>query len=213
MAGRRLRGSVAAIVLTLLAAASLAACAAPHGKGGAESLPFGEWQEIDIAQEDLTLTAELPLTIASLYRRSDTKFAVQDYYRLDGRDGVEGYILTLRNPGASLPDSMMLEMRQARLFHAYARRQPETRAHGLDINLVHYFPKRNAHTVGHYTTAPYPDRKGSCFFARIGFLLSGSDPGELPPGAIDTYIQAMLCGDPIDEAQLVAALEKTQISR
>lgn len=155
---------------------------------------------------------EIPLAFASLHRRSDTKFIVQDFYFLNGREGVEGYLLSIRNPGGSLPEDTMLEMRQARLFHAYARKQPETRQRGLEIGIVHGFPKDDPHTVGHYTVASHADGKESCFFARIGLLLSDGDRSELPPGAIDTLVQAMLCGDQVNERPLVAALQKTAIA-
>jgi hypothetical protein len=213
MERRQIRSGFAFRMLGLFAAVSLSACASSRSGGGAEDLPAREWQEIPVAQADLNLPEQLPLAISSMHRRSDTKFIVEDFYRFDGSEGIEGYILTVRNPGASLPEGTMLEMRQARLFHAYARQQPETRQHSLKIGIVHGIPKIDSHNVGHYTTAPYSNGKGSCFFARIGFLLSDADRSALPPGAIDTLVQVMLCGDRVDEQQLVAALQKTAIAR
>jgi hypothetical protein len=209
----RLRDKLTCIALGVLAAISISACASSSDSNGPEAHFYGEWEEIPVSKADLNLKEAMPLVVGSLHRRSDTNFLVENFYLFTDNNGVEGYIRTIRNPGGSLPEKAMLEMRQARLFHAYARQQPEARQHSLDIGIIRGFPKRDAHTVGHYTTAPYPDATGSCFFAQIGFLLSDGDRSELPPGAIDTLVQATLCGDRVDEQQLVAALQKTAIAR
>ena len=213
MADRRLCDKAAAIVLGLLAAASLVACASPHDSGGAESLPPGEWQEIPAAQADLNLAQSLPVKADAIYRRVDATQQVEDYYGFYGGAGIEGYVVTTRVPHGSLAEKTMLEMRQIRLLYYLVRDHPVTSQRQLEIGLFHGLKKDSPHTVGDYGTAESRNGQGQCFFGRLGKLLEQENKNGSYPGAIDTAVFAVLCGDDVNEDRLVVALEEAALAK
>jgi len=206
-----MHNKVLSTALALLTASLLFACA-PDSERPTVYLLSNEWEEISLVEADLTLFEELPVSASSLHRRGERKSEIEDFFVFSGSAGIEGYVMTSRRPGRSFPEETMLGMRQARLFHAYARQQPETLEHRLKIGIVYGFPKDHPHTVGHYTTALNGTGPGTCFLARIGLLLADDGAG-LPPAAIDTIVQVALCGDQVEAEQLVTALRETAVKR
>ena len=204
---------VAFAILTLLTAISLAGCATQQsGQKPSKFVLSNDWVAISVSESDLTLPEELHLPANSLHRRSGKASEIEDLYLFEGGAGVEGYILTSRVSDSSFPDEIMLEMRQARLFHSYARQQPETAQYEWQFETISFFPRTHPHSVGHYATVPSKNGQVQCFFARLGTLLDRESINSLPPGAIDTVVKAALCGKRIDEAELVAALQHIDIA-
>ncbi|WP_420345799.1 hypothetical protein [Pelagibius sp.] len=194
---------------------SIAACSGVQnsaGTGTSIELP-GRWDPIASADADLTLAKTLPVDAASFHRRTDVPQQIEDYYSYDGSEGVRGHIVTMRVPGGVLSEDIMLEMRQARLFDALIKGRPEATQYQLKIGTISYFRRDHPHTVGHYATAPSGNSQQQCFFARIGKLLVEDNKDSSYPGAIDTLVNAVLCGNRVDEGSLVAALSTMDVAR
>ncbi len=204
-------GRISAIFLLI----SIAACSGVRDGAGTRTsieLP-GRWDPITSADADLTLAKTLPIDAASFHRRTDIPQQIEDYYSYDGSEGIRGYVVTMRIPDGALSEDIMLEMRQARLFDALIRDQPEATQYQLQIGTISFFRRDHPHTVGHYATAPSGNGQQQCFFARIGKLLVEDNKDGSYPGAIDTLVKAVLCGRRVDEGSLVAALNTMDVAQ
>ena len=195
----------------LLAGAILltaAACAAPEEDGERFIDMPDSWKTIDLAEADLTLPLDLPFQIRRLGKRVGEGQVFENLYAFNG---VKGYLLTSRVFFGHYSENTMLKLRRAQTFHSFAEDLPEVRRRKLKIGTVQGFSNGDPNTVGHYTLAAAGPLQERCFIARVGYRLVEYSAIERQPGAIDTIVIALLCGDRVEPDALVALLRDVAV--
>lgn len=200
-------------MLMLLAAAllvALTACATDEpvddGSGRTVEMPL-EWDDIDIAEADLTLPLTTPLEIGSLGKRVGEGQVFENLYRFHR---LKGHVRTSRVVFGSYTERFSKTLRSLDDFKAYAAELRLPPGGEVTVLEARPFLDGKPSTRGYVasaTIAPYHDR---CFIARIGYVMVEYASIQRDPDSIDTVVQALLCGNLPAEAALLEMLTKVQ---
>jgi len=206
----RIRDAWAAAALLLLAAC--AAAPEEDRRGGTITMPQ-EWDSIDLADADLTLPLVTPLEIASLGRRVGEGQVFENLYTFHG---VKGYVLTSRVAFGSWSERYREQLGSLADFKDYTAelslppggqievRWPKPFLNGKFAegqSLSRGFVSREA------SAPPYFDR---CFVARTAYRMVDYASVKRAPGAVDTVVEVLLCGDLPEQDLLEQMLVKVQ---
>jgi len=209
------RGVPVHVCVILAGLFGLSACATEpvdDGSGNFVDMPL-DWDEIDLAEADLTLPLLVPLEIASLGRRVGEGQVFENLYTFHG---VKGYVLTSRVAFGSWSEHYTERLASLTDFKDYAAElslppggQVEVRWPKPFLNgkfaegqsLSRGFVSREA------SAPPYFDR---CFVARTAYRMVDYASVKRAPGAVDTVVEVLLCGDLPEQDLLEQMLVKVQ---
>ena len=189
-------------ILALAGLLALAACAtepADDDAGRLIDMPL-DWDDIDLAEADLTLPLITPLEINSLGKRVGEGQVFENLYTFQG---LRGYLLTSRIVFGHYSNRVSDELRTGAAFNKYAEELSLPPGGKMELGQVHRFENGDARTAGFYTRASAEPYHSRCFIARIGYLLVDYASVERKPDSVDTIVEVLLCGKlPSDEAML-----------
>jgi len=196
------RGKFALWVLTVMAAAALTACASEpvdDDPGKLVDMPL-DWDDIDLAEADLTLPLVTPLEINTLGKRVGEGQVFENLYTFQG---LRGYLLTSRIAFGHYTNRVSDELRTGRVFYDYAEELSLPPGGKMKVESIHRFENGDPRTKGFYTRAAAEPYHSSCFIARIGYLMVDYASIERTPESVDTIVEVLLCGKlPSDEVML-----------
>jgi hypothetical protein len=196
-------------VAALAALLALTACATEpvdDGAGRTIDMPL-EWDEIDLAEADLTLPLVAPLDIATLGRRIGEGQAFENLYTFHG---LKGYVLTSRIAFGSYTERFSKTLRSLSNFKAHVAELSLPPGGEIEVLEAQPFLNGKPLTRGYVakaTAAPYHNR---CFVARIGYVMVEYASVERDPDSVDTVIEALLCGNLPKETVLLDMLMKVK---
>lgn len=202
-------GAAARAALSAMALLGLTACAAEPadvGAGRMIEMPR-EWDEIDLAEADLTLPLTAPIEISSLGKRVGEGQVFENLYTFHG---FKGYVLTSRIAFGHYTERVSRQLRSGGAFKRFA--EELTLPPGGKVQVLHAqsFSNGDARTRGYYAAAVARPNRDRCFVARVGYLMVEYASVERPADSVDTIIEVMLCGDLPKEAALLGMLERVQ---
>ena len=165
------------------------------------------WDEIDLAEADLTLPLATPVEIATLGKRIGEGQIFENLYTFHG---LKGYVLTSRVAFGSYTERFSKTLRSLSDFKAYA--EELTLPPGGEITVLQARPFLNGEAltrgyVAKATAPPYHDR---CFIARIGYVMVDYASVEREADSVDTVVEALLCGNLPRETALLEMLMKVK---
>lgn len=209
----RKAAQIAKTALVLLAAASLAvlaACAtdepADDGRGRMVEMPL-EWDDIDLAEADLTLPLITPLEIGRLGKRVGEGQVFENLYSFHR---LKGHVRTSRVVFGSYTERFSQTLRSLDDFKAYAAALHLPPGGEVKLLETRPFSDGKPTTRGHIATATIPPYHDRCFIARIGYVLVEYASVKRDPDSVDTVVQALLCGRLPSEAALLEMLTEVQ---
>jgi len=198
------------IVLAVALLAFLAACTTEEpvddGAGRVIAMPL-EWDDIDLAEADLTLPLVTPLEIATLGKRVGEGQAFENLYTFHG---LKGYVLTSRIVFGSYTERFSKTLRSPSDFKDYAAELTLPPGGEVTVLEARTFPDGKPSTRGYIARATIPPYHDRCFIARIGYVMVEYASVERDPDSVDTIIEALLCGNLPRETVLLEMLTKVQ---
>lgn len=203
-------GRAALMLLAAVLLMGLAACATEEpvddGSGRTVEMPL-EWDDIDLAEADLTLPLTAPLEIGSLGKRVGEGQVFENLYRFHR---LKGYVRTSRVVFGSYTERFSKTLRSLEDFKAYAGELRLPPGGGVTVLEARPFQDGKPSTRGYVATATIPPYHDRCFIARIGYVMVDYASVQRDPDSVDTVVQALLCGKLPTEAALLEMLTKVQ---
>ena len=202
-------GAAARSLLAMVALLGLAACASEpvdDGAGRMIEMPL-QWQDIDLAEADLTLPLTTPIEIATLGKRIGEGQVFENLYTFHG---LKGYVLTSRIVFGHYTGQVSKRLRSGGAFKLFAEELTLPPGGTMKVLQAQPFTSGDARTQGYFGRAaarPYHDR---CFVARVGYLLVEYASVEREADSVDTIIEVLLCGSLPSEAALLEMLQQVK---
>jgi len=181
-------------VLGTAALLLVAACAAePQNDGSGSTIAMPQrWDAIDLGDADLNLPLVAPLEVASLGKRIGEGQVFDNLYTFHG---VKGFVLTSRVALGSFSERYSKTLRDMADFRAFAGELSLPPGGTVTLLDARAFLNGQPLTRGFVAEAAVPPYQDNCFVARVGYLSFDYASVKRDPDAIDTVVEAFLCGD------------------
>lgn len=203
-------GGAALVLLVAAVLLALAACATEElvddGSGRTVEMPL-EWDDIDIAEADLTLPLTTPLEISTLGKRIGEGQVFENLYTFHR---LKGYVRTSRVVFGSYTERFSKTLRSLGDFKDYAAELTLPPGGEVTVLEARAFPHGKPSTRGYIARATIPPYHDRCFIARIGYVMVEYASVERDPDSVDTIVEALLCGNLPRETALLEMLTNVQ---
>jgi len=202
-------GGVVRMLVMAAGLLGLAACATEpvdDGAGRTIEMPL-QWQDIDLAEADVTLPLTTPVEIATLGKRIGEGQVFENLYTFHG---LKGYVLTSRIVFGHYTGQVSKRLRSGGAFKLFAEELSLPPGGTMRVLQAQPFTSGDARTQGYFGRAaarPYHDR---CFVARVGYLLVEYASVEREADSVDTIVEVLLCGSLPSDAALVEMLQQVK---
>jgi hypothetical protein len=188
----------------------LGACASEpppdDGSGRTVQMPQ-QWDAIDLADADLTLPLVAPLEIATLGKRIGEGQVFENLYTFHG---VKGYVLTSRVAFGGYTTRYSGLLRSPEAFRDFTAELKLPPGGAVTVGEARAFLNGEPATRGFVAEAAVPPYHDRCFVARVGYLMVDYASVTREPDAVDTVVEAFLCGDLPRHAKLLEMMTRVK---